>query len=1340
MEEDKLETNEFESPKQEEKEQITSKENSSPTIPLDVNFTPYNHFTTNVPIQSDGIYPQDDFSEPLKEQSSFLEASTSQFKHLNDTWHYLHAGFTQLKKPWDAAIEPNFNPLNFQDKFINIAPEYYSYLTSATSERDMDFRLQRIYNEQKNKDDIKNGSWAAYLTGSLFGFGADPINLIPAAAAVKYAKYSTTILNTMMRAVPGTMIWGGASSLGEELDKINGNAQDWIINTLTRGVFGTAIFGGIAGASLAIDKAALWEMKGFMNDYIKGIGVKLKVNEKNKVEGFQAYDMTNGTLSADKVKLAQDKLDSTFSKTALFKIPYLGTATEKFLGNSFLGSPIISMLNSKYKTLRTVADFAYDHGIITKGTEEGRPNPKKFFTLMRQTQASIRAQEGQINALHLERNGFDLSNYVAQNLTKAALFTRSKTMEILGKEIGDRPYINREQFFSEIEDVLYNEVKSPHGAVNEAAEMLRKSMDKSYKEFRTAFNLPEDWMPPRTARGYLMRVYDTPFLNSNENLWIRVISDYLRDSDNIIIKHRQPIEDISLKINQNIEKQKQLIETPNVPDAVKKKLSDELEALKTNKKVLEENLQNSIRNNPELQLLAEDWNFLSADEAKELEELTKRRDIAAKEIQKQKEVISKIKAESQKRSSASVKAKTMETAKKNKRQSETGKLVLEKEEKHLSDIQKEYDEEIQKLQEMAASGKVNRRFYKKSPESEIYVYRNPNERLELRKTYHEQTGFKVDEVEAHEFRKEHAKAYYDTILNQTADDTINQIMGKFTGNGMENHIKSRTLMIPDEILYQHKFMSKDLMAKVANYQSWLARRTHMKTLYNGLTIDGGFEPLIRELHDEFQQFRELLNNTKEQIENKLSNEKITSKEKNKLTKELEKIKFKLNKETKDFNKAKSSVNFVYEKMAGISKLTKKQKAFISTVRSATVFMNLGFMPATMITDLSANGLKHGVMPFLRSGIYPLIQSLGGMLKTKDSEAFRHGCAALNLALQHLGSAYSEKNLGLQTNPYVNMGRWSGIANKIAHASSNLSLVNFIDNMFQRITSSVAQSEVIRIMDSFLKGTISKRDLRWANKYGLDPKNDAQRIMDAFKKNGGGKTKVGGYQSNFWHWEDLEAANKVSNATFRATQDTVVSANVLDTPFWMDENGSLGIMGPIFKSFNGWAFASLNRYVIPFMQAPDASQFIGVLGMLAAGALVSPTRRMARGEEPYPPNMTDEQWIYEVVNDSAYFSYFMTIMNDANVFTKGQLLGDLKNDKYRDRSRAGLLGAAFGDVNSLADIFMAAATDEMNQADLEKLARMIPPFNSIWTYGISKKIVDSFGTPKNRAIAHRLKGQ
>ena len=962
----------------------------------------------------------------------------------------------------------------------------------------------------------------------------------------------------------------------------------------------------------------------------------------------------------------------------------------------------------------------------------------KFFTLMAQTSAHIRQEQAQYNALFMERNGIKSDNYASQSLQKAGMYTRQKTLEKIGAEIGDRPYVSEDQFADEVQNVIMTEKPHDNAAVNTAAAMFRGSMDKYYGAWREAYNLPKDWMPPKTAQAYLMRVYDTNFMNNNLTSWTKVISNELRNQDNIILKHLSPINKAQDRLNNLIAQKESYNSMINVPDSVHKETVEAIVAAKAQKKALEDKLSNSIRTDPNLHLLAENWNDLTVDESNELRQITKKRDIAREEIERIKTQVSDLEKEATKRNSLALKSKTAKTAKSNLRKSAIGRAEAErfKLAAQLKENEQELANEEEKLQEDMASGKINRRFFTQPKDSPSYVLRNPNERIKLRKTYHEQPGYKISEEEAHEARIEHAKAYYDTIMNQTAEDTINQIMGKFTGNSSENHTKQRTINIPDDVLYKNNFMTKNLLSKVANYKMWLARRTNMQNVYRGLSIDGGFEPIFRDIQEDFDRFHTNLNNDKSILQEKLSDENLSIKYKNKLEKGLQQVENQIKENRKTFNKGKKQVQFAYEKMAGISKLGTTAKSWAAGIKSFNVAANLGFLPATMITDLSANGLKQGLIPFIIDGIYPTIQSLGGLLKTHDSQSLRDTAGALNLALHHIGNSTASRQMDLSTNPYLNLGKIPASLDKLAHFASNISLTTSVDNYFKRGTSDVAQTNVIRHMVAFEKGTLTKADHMWLNRYGLNPEKDSEAIVKAFRKDGGGNNKLGGYQSNFWHWQDLESANKVSDAVFRSTHDTIISANSLDSPMWLDENGGMGIIAPIIKGFKGWAFASLNRYLIPSLQTPDAQKLMGFALMSASAALVSPSRRMARGQDPYTDKkghkMTKTQIAAEILMDSPQFSWISEGLNDANLLSGGSLLGDLKNDKYYDRTRIGVMGPAFGNANKIFNFIDAMATGNMNEQDIMGMASMLPVVNSLYGYNASQHIIQSFGLPKHRS--------
>lgn len=1299
------------------------KKKSNPiSLPLETEFIPQNPYTMN---GGEISYQSNQNIHGIKETSPFLETAKAEAYDWNYTAQGAHGLYEKVQQDiLDDTPPTGWNSKTDISKFVNIRPQYFQYLFDAKGPRDQDYRLQRVLSEQQHDDTLANGSWQAKVIGGLVGIATDPMSYIPVVGWAKYAKFAPTVFKSAARALPGITTQAVLSSAAEQTDKINGNMTDFFTDSFVRSAFGTVLFGGLGAASLGTDKLALWGLKDFAKNVVDGIDFKLAVDEGGKVNGIKAFD-PSGTLSAAKVSFAQDLANSSFSKQGVFKIPYLGEAVTKFLSMPGLGTPLPKLLNSPFMAVRGFVDRVADHSIITTGVKEGNVSPRKFSSLMNQEYAQIRSLGAQVDALHLERNGFDIKNRALGGIVNLGLNLKDKGISLLSQDLDKSEYISKEDFYQEIEQVLHSKESSQHPAVNDAARMIREQLDITYTKFRKAYSLPEDWMPPKTAEGYLMRVYDTPYMNVNEDKWINVVSNWLKDADEEINTHMQPINSLREKIKSSENIHQEFIRQPGISDKQVKRSSDRLNEMKSQLTSMEEKLQNELRNNPDLKIHVEDHTALSSDEAKKIKQLKKPLTDLESKISDQEKIISDLKKNKSKSKSASNKSKSGTTAKKHAQGADLFEKQLNEAEEALSDLKIEHYEEEDKLRQLFKSGEVDYRLYEKA--NGKHQFKDTSKRLKFRETY-----------KSHDERIIDAKAYYNTILNQTSHDTVNQVMGKLVGNNAENPVKGRTLLIPDQVLYDNSFMTKNLMSKVSNYTTYLGRRTHLKNVFNDVSIDGGIEPLLEELNNEHENFRTLLNEEKVATEKKLSKEDIGNEEKKKLIKKLNSVDKELIKRRKEFDTAKKQMNHIYQKMMGISTLDRRARQIQSAIMSFTAVANLPFVPFTMINDLSAIGLQHGVWPFIRDGIAPLIESLGGILKTKDSEALRNSAPSVHLALQDVSNGYADKNWGMHNEPYLNLGKWVGAAESMAHFSSNFALTNYIDNGLQRITGSVTQSEIMRILHTFKSGKMSERDGIYIRNLGLDPKLWSERMINAFKQDGGGKTKLGGYQSNFWRWSDKEASNELGDAVFRAIKMTQIQSGIADSPFWADINGPLGIMAPIIKGFNGWMFASINRYVIPTLQQPDAEKLLGVLFMLGTGALVDPMRRMARGESPYPDNITPEQIMWSTFNNSGFFSYFANVLSDANVMTGDRLLGDLKNDKYKDRTRAGLLGPAWGTANRMADIIGAAGSGEWNKSDMTKAARMIPVANSSWTYWMSKKLIDSLNIPQTRAKAHALK--
>jgi len=1306
------------------------------SVPLDINFNPNDTSTLPGTVQS--VHPIEEKKEPFElgltetpRSPGLFEEAKLEFQESSSLSNL--SEFRERQTSRNIATtnsdDPNWKPNGDPSVFTGINDKYLATLMGAKNKQDQQILLSKVLDYQDRDKNIENGSFLGWVIGGFAGLSpiGSPESLIPIAGTVKYARYSTTILNSMARAFPGIAAGSVAHEALLNSTKASGNLEAFAVDTFADIVFGEAFAGAGAGIARAIDSGAVWDLRKTLLPHYQGIDFKLNITKDLKYNGIKAVDST-GTLSAAQVSYAQDLANSTFANTGLFKIPYFGDGA-KYVFNVL--SPMMRMMNSPYQTVRAVADRVGSHSFITEGILQGKPAPVKFEDEMNKVKGQMRVFAAQMDALHLVRNGIDISQK-----PRAVVQGTSYLKELQGKISSDANYTSVEQFHSEIDHAVRSEEPSPHGAVNEAAGMIRTMLDDTYSAWRKAYNLPETWMPPKTAQNYMMRVYNTDYMNLKSNEWNSVISSWLKEADEVIEGHMAPINDMREQVKNAQEAHHEFVNRPNITDYDVKLSAENIENLKTRLKAHEENLQNELKENDDLRIHVDDWNALSANEAKELGQFTKKRDIAQKEVDELKKGIAALKAEAAKRTTAVTTSKTVKTAKGNQQKAAIGEHVIEQEEAKLRIVENELYDEEQKIQEAIHAGGVNPAFYERIEGSQKFKLRNPNERVKFR-----------DQYESDFHRLEAAKAYYSTIMNERPEQLTAMVMHRLTGGDRTNPTKQRSLLVPDHILTGNnaKFLSTNIVPNVVNYKYFFSRRTFLKNVFNDVSLDGGFEPMIESLakehdfiHGGLSDELAKISQDREGIEQRLANateeEKESIKlEKKALDKKQKAIEKSLVKERKKLETAKEQLSIVYDKMMGNRVFGKRATKYGNMIMSYTSAIKLGFVPFTQITDLMANTLQHGIWPFLRDGIVPAIESMGGILKTKDSEALRNAAPHVHLAVQDVLTGYADKNFGGVSQPYFNLG--SKLANGlegVSHFSSNFSGTNYIENGLQHITGGIAQSTFMEYAHAFKAGTLKPRDAQKMLKYGIDLNIWADRFIAEFEKAGGHKTKLGGYNSNFWRWGDTEAANKFGDAVFRGISDTVLHRGLLDAPFFMDHP-----LGAVLMAFKGWTFASLNRYVIPAMQQADGEKLSGIAFMLAAGMLVSPARRIASGKDPYPEDVTDGQVMWAAIQDSGFFSIFADILADANIATGGWLMGNLRNDRYRDRTMAGLLGPTAGIANDMYSVLGSMWSREVNQADVNKMMRLVPFTQTLEFRGLTNKFVDGLNIPKTRAQARKL---
>lgn len=1288
----------------------------------------YNKSNTNTSVavenlfneKADPFYSQDlpqtqisdEFPSPrIANHPGFWETTKLQFKTLSDYANVVGSMEKRsdvLANPGEDNPDPGYTPLDDPSNFYGLDKKFWGRILEATNKNDARRAYFAAKEQQENEEDLSNGTLLGKIVGGGLAIGTNISSYVPMAASLKYASFGKNVLTNLARMAPGISLSAASHEAFAQANDVNGNLENYVMDTVRDTVAGMAFVGGIEGLGYGFYSSKLWDARKAFNLNYKGIDILPVLNKDGSVKELKASPALS-SVGAAEVDDAQKFLDSAMAKNGLFAVPYIGGYIGK--GAATI-NPIFRMLNSRFSTMQGFADRVYDHALITAANLKGYASPDKFEVKMARLQGANKDILYQLRGLWYARNGISGRTEIAKS-----------TKELYDRVKGNS--ITREQFSDEIRDVLINEAPSSIPAVNEAARLVREHIDNSYKEFRKAYNLPEDWLPPKTAEGYLMRSYDIPRMKLRQNEWNEMIIDSLKESDGVINSHMRPIKDMDARITDAEEQHEKLIRGKNVTDEEVKNSREYIDSLRRAHKVMQENLQNELRSNPDLRIHVDDWKAVSANEAKQILQLTKRQRIAEKEIKAQKKIIDDIKDDIQKRQAGAKKAKTIATARKKNYQKDTTELVLEKEQAKLDILLKEHDEEVEKLQDQMARGEIDQNLFYKIPGSERYELKDPINRLKFREVYGDD---EVDPRSALFKRENAAKAYYDTITNQTPEETAAQVMGHLTGVSSENPIKQRTLLIPDTVLYKNNFLQKDIAVNMMTYTNMLGRRTFAKQVLSDVTLDGGIENISNRLLAEYKNMKQPLSDKVTAAEKKLNSAK-EPKEIKEAKKELKDAEKELNQLNKEFESNKQDLANSYSKMMGRTRISRNVRLMVSGIRSFAAATRLGGVPVTQITDLMAIAMKHGLWPFVRDGIMPAIKTLNGYRSTRDSEEFRMNCSDANLGLNEVLTGYHDKNWGGSSIPYEPVGnRVVNGLEKLAHYSANLAGTNYIENFLQRVTANIAQAQIMRHVMAYKAGTLAEKDNLKLLRYGLDLKQWGDDFHEGWVQTGKDGNGLGSFQSRYWEWQNLEAANKMSDTIFRITRDTVIRRGMGDAPFWMDN--------PVFATiftFKGWNFASLTRYVLPMLQNPtERNQLMGMVLMLSAGGLVDPLRRITRGDEPFKDD--DNLW-WSAFSNSGIFSFFTDAIEDANIMTGGYLMKNLRNDRYQDRSFFGVAGGPVGGI--LEDIYHVAgmgASREWNQNDMNKMARLIPAVQAWQFRGLMNKMVESMNLPQNRTEA------
>ncbi len=640
----------------------------------------------------------------------------------------------------------------------------------------------------------------------------------------------------------------------------------------------------------------------------------------------------------------------------------------------------------------------------------------------------------------------------------------------------------------------------------------------------------------------------------------------------------------------------------------------------------------------------------------------------------------------------------MEKQNKIKREINKAKKAGKKDE--VRKLEEKLQAEEDALYQQAYNGEINPNLYMREPESGRLKFKDPKDLLRFRRVY-----------ENDQERIGQAQQYRSVIQNHTPGQVYDQLFSGMSGHAIERPNLARSIMIEDSFFINNGFMSTDLNHNLRAYDTFMGRKIAMKKIFSDMGYDSK-EELSNALAKEYQKMDAELNSIKD--------EKKRAKEKRKLK--------------KDFDNTKKDIAATHDRMLGRAMGSEDARKWASIARNFAIMTRLGFVPITMVADLAAVTMKHGIWPTIRDGIMPMLEDLHNIGQGAEGRAVQENAAHAHLALNHVQNGYADRMFSGDAIADIPIGTgWSNklhnVSDRLAHLTGNMAGTNYIDNFLQRLTATITQSKIISYMEKFEAGTISETERQALLMHGLDPEKWSTRFLNGWKEQGSDGNGIGGKMSHYYNWSDTEASNVMMHAIRRSVRDTILRSGLMSSPFVGDST-----IGSLFLLFKGWGFEAAARYTAPLLQAPDARKLMGVMVMMGAGALVDPMRKLAKGENPVDE---DDNMFGAALSNSGVLGVFTDGIQDANLILNNKYLAMLTNDRYRNRSFMGMIGGPLGGVaEDIKNTISMFANREINEHDMKKAARLIP-FANLWQfYQLTNKLVESQGYPATRREARR----
>lgn len=1138
--------------------------------------------------------------------------------------------------------------------------KYFPYLYSSVSPNDLKARQQKIREQMEEDERFSNGSLTASLIGGFAGIVSDPTTyLLPMAAGIRRATILQDVFLNMGKVSSNIALDSVARNMLLQANNVGGNFQEGATDAFADFVFGTALVGIGAGAAHGLQASKLWNARKSVNLVADGVTIDPVIDEAGKVTGFAPRSLSGQALNAAQTSAANLYIDEAFHKGGLFSVPYVGEGLLKALGSlPVISSPGLRAAISPYESVKGWYNRLAPVGAITKGEHAGIARADSAWDYFQQYQ-----DVGKQLADYNRGQFFEANGLTGGANTKNALKNFKQTFS-------NEQTITEEQFGNEVRLAAQDEnYKSQWPQVHNVANASIQFFEAMGIDFHAAEGVEGFFLNPRNAWKYLPQNWNIPAMINNPDGWKQLTREKYQSHEFTINQLQKPIRDLELAIEQLRSQPKTTSRTNQIR---------ELEA----RKAREENLLNNhLIENPDLHILLEDRVLLDESERDQLYNLLSPLREAESNVITHNALLRQYRDEIKQRPK--------------------DKGIREKLSKHeavLEQLEAEVQEIKDELQRKALYGEVPRKFYNRKGDE--FEYLNPKKKVKFRPLF-----------ESEHHLNEHVDQLYNSILNQTPDDLLQNVFGSLSPGIIEapQYTSRRSILFDMTDHIKGGFLDPDINRSIASYANVMGKAIGFKKAFPEFSLDKGFEGVLRHFDAEHKEMFDKVN--------AMTPGKDKTRELNKLRKQRE--------------KAIEFMSDTYKAYMGtLERGNPKIEKGVASLRNLVASAKLGGVPVYQIAEIGSIMMKSGIFKTLANGLRPMLKSLNGVLEGAEGEELRANAAHAYIALYSTQNGYARKlynNNSTGWAPYGGAAEKVGIATEnLAHISGNLYGINFIANMNETLAGTLFQSEVMRAAFDHLEGKITLKQKQKMARYGIQIEEWADRFAKGYK-DAGGWEKAGGYYSKYYNWADAEASNRMSLSIRRMVQDTVVNSNVFTSPYWVKQP----ILGMIFM-FHGWAYGALNKYAIPMMQRPDAEHLLGALSVIGLSMMVNPIKNIANGKPAYSDDDNLFTEAYKAIDYSGMVGPYAEWFEDINGALGHPIMKSFQAAKYDNRPPGlGALGPVAGYISDLTNSAKHGIKGDITKNDAQRFERLFPFSSSPFMRGILNKYNETLGLPEKR---------